>query len=70
MCKIAVIALSLATIAFAVLMMLEARSNDNLRAELRIERDKRLSHLEDNVATFQLVKKYQDYFKEKGIPLP
>ena len=46
------------------------RTIDELRSELKAEREREISKMQDTLSALQLVQKYQTYLKDKGIPLP
>jgi hypothetical protein len=67
---IVLIIFGLSIMLLGALNFAQMRAIDDLRAELKSERDKQVSQMQDTVIALQLVQKYQNYLKEKGVPLP
>jgi hypothetical protein len=67
---IALILLGLSIICVALISIYQQRIIERLRADLRTERENQLSKMQETRDALQLVLKYQNYLKEKGIPLP
>lgn len=60
----------LAIITLGLLNFYLERTIDELRSELKAEREREISKMQDTLSALQLVQKYQTYLKDKGIPLP
>ena len=60
----------LSILTVGVMNFFQLRIIDRLRNELKTEREKNLGSMQDAVNALQLVLKYQNYLKDKGIPFP
>ena len=60
----------LAIITLGLLNFYLEHTIDELRSELKAEREREISKMQDTLSALQLVQKYQTYLKDKGIPLP
>ena len=68
--KIGLILLGVTILLSLGLISLQKLTIDRLRAQLKAQREREISNLQNGVNALQLLQKYQTYLKEKGIPLP